>query len=99
MNKKTSVVLMALLLVLSLVLCGCPGRDDAGVNNLNDDLYNDSNDLGNDLDDIGRDAVDGAERIGEDIKDGTEDILDGNDMNNHDGIVNDHKDSSEGNKQ
>ena len=78
MKKKTTVVLMVLLLCLSMVLAGCRSRDDAGTDGLNDGLYNDN---------TGNDIVDDMENAGEDIKDGVEDVLDGNETNNHDGIT------------
>ena len=77
MKKKTTVVLMVLLLCVSMVLAGCRSREEAETDGLNDGLYNDN---------TGNDIVDDMENAGEDIKDGVEDILDGNETNNHGGL-------------
>lgn len=76
MKKKTTVTVMVLLLCLSMMLAGCRSRNDADM----DDHYNDNS--------VGEDIIDGMEDAGDDIKDGVKDILDGNDTNNHDGIIN-----------
>ncbi|MBQ6899749.1 MAG: hypothetical protein IJN72_02820 [Firmicutes bacterium] len=81
MKKKTTVVLMVLLLCVSMVLAGCRSREEAETDGLNDGLYND-NTIGEDIGDMENDL----ENAGEDIKDGVEDILDGNETNNHGGL-------------
>ena len=86
MKKKTTVILMVLLLALSLTLSGCSNKKDAGAENLNDDLYNGDSmykddTIGHDLDNMGNDLKEDADKLGEDIKNGTEDILDGNNPN------------------
>ena len=70
MKKKTTVVLMILLLCLSVMLAGCRNRDDAGTGGLNDGLYNDN---------TGNEIMDDIENAGEDIKDGVKDVIDGTD--------------------
>ena len=89
MKKKTTVVFMVLLLCLSMMLAGCRSRNESETDGLNDGLIND-NTLGEDI----RDDLDNA---GEDIKDGVDDVLDGNDTNNHDGIMNDDNGSAAAN--
>lgn len=69
MKKKTTIVMLTMLLAMSFVFSGC-GEKDAHTDN-------DKPTVKNDMERAGEDIKDGAEKIGDDIKNGAEDMFDG----------------------
>lgn len=69
MKKKTTIVMLIMLLAMSFVFSGC-GEKDAHADNNKPTVKND-------MERAGEDIKDGAERMGDDIKDGVEDMFDG----------------------
>ncbi len=92
MKKKTSAVVLAMLLAFSMLAYGCGQNDNNQDDNPPADQNTQENTDGN-KDDLGKDIKDGAEDIGDDIRDGAEDLKD--DMLGKD-TMNDNKDLHKG---
>ena len=96
MKKKTSAVVLAMLIAFSMLAYVCIKNDNNQDNNPPDDQNTQENTNGN-KDDLGKDITDGAKDIGDDIRDGAEDLKD--DVEGKDNInsSNDtHKDADDG---
>ena len=74
MKKKTTIILMILLLALSFVMAGC-GRDNNDVNDNTPGV----NDGVNDNDTRNNNLGDDIDRAGDDIRDDVDNMLGGND--------------------